>query len=435
MDPLANGAALLAAGVGMALVSGLLLLGVGLARARRGTRRFGERLADLRRHPLVGDLPIDDDPAVAAAAREVNAIVESLRSQVAQGQQRVVALQALADGPSDIALIGLDTEWLVATFSRGATLLTGWAADEIAGQHVEALFTPGEWERLLPKLARRSLREEGFTEVVRLQPRQGAPRTCRVSVGPGGGAPGGTLLVARDLGAEIELERRLRVSEERHRRLVEEVQDGVLVLQAGRIAYANPALAQLVGQEREALQGRSFKELIDSHDLLRVLELFARADQGVEPAGETTCRLAAPGRPPIEARLTWAATEFQGRRAVFATVADRTARAGYERRLVEGEARLRATLEAAGDGLVVFGDGAGGMTVTLVNRAFARLLGAEGDDLIGATAGAVLGRMMDAAAAGEMARLIESARAGQESRREGVTLAGPRAAIVDLGAG
>ena len=436
MDPLASGLALLTAGAGIALLSGALLLGVGLARARRGARRFVERLADLRRHPLVGELSLDEDPAIAEATREVNALVETLRSQVAKGQERVAALQALADGPSDVALIGLDTEWLVTSFSRGAALLTGWAADEIAGQHVEALFSDGEWSRLLPKLARRSLREEGFTEVARLRPRRGAALTCRVSVGPGGGTPGGTLLVARDMGAEIDLERRLRVSEERHRRLVEEVQDGVLVLQGGRIAYANPALAQLLGQDRETLHGRSFKDLIDAHDLLRVLEIFSRADQGLEPAGETTCRLAPAGRPAIEARLTWSATEFQGKRAVFATVVDRTARAGYERRLIESEARLRSTLHAAGDGLVVFGEGGTDMTVTLVNAAFAALLGASVAEITGAAAVSVLRRMTsDDGAARELARLLEAARAGQESRRDGVTLAGPRPAIVDLGAG
>ena len=435
MDPLANSLALLTAGAGIALVSGALLLGLGLARARRGARRFTERLADLQRHPLVGSVD-DDDPVFADATREVNALVESLRSQVAKGQERVAALQALADGPSDVALIGLDAEWLVTSFSRGASLLTGWPADEIAGQHVEALFSEGEWARLLPKLARRSLREEGFTEVVRLRPRRGAALTCRVSVGPGGGAPGGTLLVARDLGAEIDLERRLRVSEERHRRLVEEVQDGVLVLQGGRIAYANPALAQMVGQERETIQGRSFKDLVDAHDLLRVLEIFSRVDQGLEPAGETTCRLTAPGRATIEVRLTWSATEFHGRRAVFATVVDRTARAGYERRLIESEARLRATLQAAGDGLVVFGEGAAGMTVTLINDAFAGLLGATVDELAGVAAEAVLRRMTrDEDAARELTRLFEAARAGRESRRDGLTLDGPRGAIVDVAAG
>src|SRR5258708_7140212 len=198
MEPLANSLALLIAGAGIALLSGALLLGVGLARARRGARRLTLRLADLRRHPLIGDLAADEDPAIADATREVNALVETLRSQAATGQERV----------------------------------------------------------------------------------------------------------ARARGGEIGLERRLRLSEERHRRLVEEAQDGVLVLQGGRIAYANPALAQLLGQERDTLHGRSFKDLVDARDLLRVLEIFSRADQGLEPAGETTCRLAAAGPPPIQARLT-----------------------------------------------------------------------------------------------------------------------------------
>src|SRR5262245_29326127 len=135
----------------------------------------------------------------------------------------------------------------------------------MAGRHVEVLFADGEWERILPKLARRSVREEGFSETVRLLRRDGEARPCRLSVGPGGVA-GGTLLVARDLAAEIDMERRLRLSEERHRRLVEEVRDAVVVLQGGRVAYANPALARLLGREGESLQGRPFKDLIEARD-------------------------------------------------------------------------------------------------------------------------------------------------------------------------
>src|SRR5262245_63700710 len=101
MDSLASSAALLAAGAGIALVSGALLLGLSLTRARRGARRLYERLSDLRRHPLVGDLPLDGDAAIASASREINALLEELRSQVTRGQERVAALQALADGPTD----------------------------------------------------------------------------------------------------------------------------------------------------------------------------------------------------------------------------------------------------------------------------------------------------------------------------------------------
>jgi PAS domain S-box-containing protein len=433
MGPAAGGATLLLAGLGLVLGLGVAILGARLAGARRRARRFADRLADLHRHPLVGDLPDEKDPVLAAASREAQGLVVALRAQVARAQERAAALQALADGPADIALIGIDPEWQITTFSRGAAQLSGWPADEITGQHVEALFAPGEWERILPKLARRSLREEGFSEIVRLRTREGEPRSCRISVGPGGGSPGSTLLVARDLGAEIELERRLRVSEERHRRLVEEVQDGVLVLQQGRIAYSNPALARILGAEAEGLRGRPFKDLLDARDLLRVLELMGHAERGVEPSGETTCRLATGGRPPIEARLTWAATEFQGRRAVFATVADLTIRARYERTVAESEARLRAALQAAGDGLVLLGDGPRGLVVTLANRGIEALVGAAPGSLAGTEADALIGRIAGDGAA--IRDLLDDARAGREAVREALAIAGPRGVIIDAAAG
>jgi len=403
-----------------------------LVRTRRAARDLGRDLTALRRHPLVGPVPPASHPALDAAAREVALLVDDLRGHVARAQERASTLQALADGPSDVALIGLDGEWLVASFSRGAARLTGWGADEMAGRHVEALFAPGEWERILPKLARRSVREEGFAETVTLVTRGGEARPCRLSVGPGGGVAGGTLLVARDLATEIELERRLRVSEERHRRLVEEVRDGVVVLQGGKVAYANPALARLLGREGESLLGRPFKDLIDARDLLRVIDLLARAERGAPETGETSCRLATPGRPPIEARLTWSATEYQGRRAVFCTVADLTERARHERALIESEARLRATLEAAGDGLVVLSDAGRGLAVTLANPAFLGLAGAAPGDLDGAAPAALargLGLAEDVVVA-----LAEAARAGQAGRRDGVETAADRRAILDLAA-
>jgi PAS domain S-box-containing protein len=421
---------LLATAAALAWVAALLL-GWGLARLRRGARDLGRDLAALRRHPLVGPAPPSAHAALDEAARELALLVEDLRAHVARAQDRASALQALADGPSDVALIGLDTEWLVASFSRGAARLTGWSADEITGRHVEALFAPGEWERLLPKLARRSVREEGFAETVALTTRAGEGRPCRVSVGPGGAAVGGTLLVARDLATEIELERRLRLSEERHRRLVEEVRDGVVVLQGGRIAYANPALARLVGREGDNLQGRLFKDFVEARDLLRVVDLLARAERGAPDAGEIACRLATPGRGAIEARLTWSATEYQGRRAVFCTVADLTERTRHERALGESEARQRATLEAAGDGLVVLADAGRGPVVTLANPAFLALAGAPGG-LAGAGPADLargLGLSEDV-----VVGLVEEARAGRAARRDVVETAPERRAILDLAA-
>ena len=152
----------------------------------------------------------------------------------------------------------------MAHFSRGASALTQWPIEEIEGRHVEILFAPGEWERLLPKLARRTLVDTGFDARARLQRRDGEAFAARLSVQKTAGREGeaaGLLLMARDLTEEENLERRLKASEERHRSLVEEVRDGIMILRQGRIVYANPALARIVGITRDRLEGMTFKSL------------------------------------------------------------------------------------------------------------------------------------------------------------------------------
>jgi PAS domain S-box-containing protein len=408
-------------------------------RLRRAASRLGTGIAEVRRHPLVGGLPREDESALRPAVLELEGLVEALREQVVRAQERATSLQSLADGPSDVALIGLDAEWQVVALGRGAATMTGWDPEEVAGQHVEALFAPGEWERILPKLSRRSVREEGFAETVRLQRRDGTPLACRLSVcpaGPASGVAGGTLLAARDLSQELELERRLRVSEERHRRLVEEIQDGVCILDGGRIAFANAAFARLMGLEPEAVKGQAFKGLLDTRDLLRVLDLIARAERGDAGPGVTVCRLAAPGRASVEARLTWSATEFQGRTAVFCTVADLTERARYERSIAESEARLRSALEATGDAMLVFADAGRGPHVMLANRAFGALFGIEEGALSGAPLETirrlVAERGIDASILDD---LLQAAGGGGEARRAGVEVATPLRRVVDLFAG
>src|SRR5262245_6532562 len=197
------------------LLAAILVCAIALARLRGALRRLVARTEALRRHPLVGDVVPEPDSPIPGVEGSLQQLLDVLRDEVTRAQGRAATLQALAEGPADLGLIGLDAEWIVTSFSRGAVRLTGWPADEIAGRHVEVLFAPGEWERLLVKLARRSLREEGFTETIRLLRRDGREAPVGLSAGAAG-TSGGTLLVLRDLRAERDLERRLRLSEERH---------------------------------------------------------------------------------------------------------------------------------------------------------------------------------------------------------------------------
>src|SRR5206468_6011178 len=170
-------------------------------------------------------------------------------------EKRSEDLAGLAAGPPDLALVGADADWGVTFFSRGAVRMLGWAPEEIAGRHVESLFAGREWDRLLPKLSRRSLREDGLSESVRLKRRDGTDFPAQLSVAQAAGGGADVLLTARDRTEEQEIQDGLRDSEERYRLLVEGTGDGVFILQDDALVYMNEALARMIGSDRRALTG------------------------------------------------------------------------------------------------------------------------------------------------------------------------------------
>jgi PAS domain S-box-containing protein len=84
-------------------------------------------------------------------------------------------------------------------------------------------------------------------------PRPGGPARVQVTVTPildAGGACGHLLAVARDLSEHTRSEEALRSSEDRFRALIEQLPDAVMVTAGGRLLYANPAFARLLGYDR-----------------------------------------------------------------------------------------------------------------------------------------------------------------------------------------
>src|SRR5207244_7253014 len=54
----------------------------------------------------------------------------------------------------------------------------------------------------------------------------------------------------------------VREGEKRYRHLLERVQDAVLVIQDGRLAYANPVLAAMMGEAPSTLLGLDLQRLV-----------------------------------------------------------------------------------------------------------------------------------------------------------------------------
>jgi PAS domain S-box-containing protein len=128
----------------------------------------------------------------------------------------------------------------------------------------------------------------------------------------------------------------IRGAEKRYRRLLERVQDAVLVIQDGRLAYANPALASMMGEPPSVLVGLDVQSLVPASYRRELWEQYRRWEAGqVSEAFET--RLSTRKGEAVLVSVRAAAMDLDGTRAVVATLRD----IGRERRL-EREIKDRA---------------------------------------------------------------------------------------------
>jgi PAS domain S-box-containing protein len=139
----------------------------------------------------------------------------------------------------------------------------------------------------------------------------------------------------------------LRASEVRYRRLLERMQDGVLIIQDGRIAYANSHMAELVGEPAESLLGMDFGQLVPREDRADLAERYQRWEESQAVSGVLESRVATRGGQVIHVAVRAGSVEFEGRRSVIATIRDTTREREMQRSIKANAARLAAINEIA----------------------------------------------------------------------------------------
>ena len=122
-------------------------------------------------------------------------------------------LAAIAAGSAD-AILGLDADGFVRSWSRGAREILGYAEAEIVGRPVAELMPPGLQPHGNPALIRRALEERGYLRGLQARCRHKDGRVVAVDltqtlVRAEGGAPLGSSVILRDMSTRIEAEREI----------------------------------------------------------------------------------------------------------------------------------------------------------------------------------------------------------------------------------
>ena len=90
------------------------------------------------------------------------------------------------------------------------------------------------------------------------------------------GEPDYFISVVKDITDRKQAEKALVESEERYKSLIEQASDGIVIIQEGKITYANEALLKLSGFEADEMIGQSFLKFIEEDQLQTVKENYTK---------------------------------------------------------------------------------------------------------------------------------------------------------------
>jgi two-component system, sensor histidine kinase and response regulator len=162
----------------------------------------------------------------------------------------------------------------------------------------------------------------------------------------------GTVWVVMDITKRRQLEADLNKSEEHYRQVVDNVTECILVVQDGRIVFANPRLMQLTGYPQEKLFSQPFATAIHPDDRALVVDHHMRRLRGEEVEQQYNFRIVNNRSGAFSwVQLSAVAIEWEGRPATLSFLTDITERKRLEDSLRESVAeRIRLeTLQIQGE--------------------------------------------------------------------------------------
>jgi len=369
--------------LGLVLLSLLMIL---LPLMRRSTslllRRMTSQLEAMRAGASPSDLP-------AVGSAEGEALIRSLNSHLVELQERGRRVDeerrrwdAWRDAALETGMLAADGGGRITLISRGACALLGYSPEDLTGRSAEVLFPEEAWKEILPRLARRTLSESGFTVRSMMARRDRSLLPVSLSVARASSSPSSFVAVFHSAASEAQLEQRAARAESRLRAAMESIQDAVLIFQDGRIHATNSHVEPLVGRSGDELRGVPVKEIVCTEDLLPMLERAARVLDGGVP-DEFTARLRpGAGRGALDVRMRLVRLEGGERGMVLATLRGESADGLTSGRLRRRAALLEATLDSADEGILVQDLSGAAPLSLLVNAGLERLLDAPGTEIL-----------------------------------------------------
>ena len=211
--------------------------------------------------------------SLEALARQVMALMELRRVVNARGK----ALRAVREGDAlhrqilesavDYAIVTMDLDGIVTSWSAGAESITGWSETEMYGQPARRFFTEEDVAAGIPEREMKAAREEGRGNDERWHRRKDGSRFWgfgeMMPLHSANGIHIGYLKILRNRTIQREAREKLERQTNLLQTVTDYVSEAVFQLDAdGAVTFANPAAARMVGWEADDLVGRNLHKIV-----------------------------------------------------------------------------------------------------------------------------------------------------------------------------
>lgn len=256
---------------------------------------------------------------------------------------RLQALIATANDP----LITIDEAGLIIDWNQAAERVFGWSRDEAVGLSMTELIVPPVHRQAHDEGRRRFL-ADGSSQIfhrrieTRALRRSGEEFDVELSVWPVRTAAGFTFSsFVRDISRRKAQARALAESEAKYRKVVENVNEGILVTARGRILYANPKALEQTGLDEETARAQPFTEFIHPEDRERVMVNHLKRMRGEEAENHYQFRVLHRNGSVRWLEISSVLFDWQGEAATLVFLIDVTERRQVEQDMLNALARER----------------------------------------------------------------------------------------------
>ncbi|MCK4359109.1 MAG: PAS domain S-box protein [Candidatus Cloacimonetes bacterium] len=211
--------------------------------------------------------------------------------------------------------------------NQAAANMFGYSRKELLGKNLKLLTTPEEFQRILEQT---SIRKTGKSSKYELSifRNDGKQRILSVTATPkfdNNGRYQGTFGIFSDITESKHAIAELEQSEEKYHTLIDNIQDGVFIIQDVKMQFVNESFARMVGYIVEETIGMDFRQLIAPEDIEIVADRYRRRQAGEDVPGEYEFRmLHKDGVTRVIVRMNVGLVNYQGKLASMGTVKDIT---------------------------------------------------------------------------------------------------------------